>query len=306
VTRLLRLAAFACALAVLAVAAGCGGATTASGDAVTFEQLANAASTSADATSGRFSFSFEMTVPEMKEPFAFAGEGALDATTERAQLSFDFSSFAQLLGGLFSGFAGPNPNVPDFGDPSAWKIDAVQDGGVVYIRLPAMSSRLPAGKSWVRTDLDEAARSQGFDFSQLQDLTGGNDPRKLLDLLRAASGEIETVGTENLRGVSTTHYRAMLSLADYEKLVPPEKREELRSTVREMLEQTGVDEIPVDVWLDGSGLVRKLEMSFAVTQPGTTKETEAGLTFELWDYGERVEIDLPPADQVVDQSALSD
>jgi hypothetical protein len=28
------------------------------------------------------------------------------------------------------------------------------------------------------------------------------------------------------------------------------------------------------------------------------------MTFELWDYGEDVEIELPPADEVVDAAAL--
>jgi hypothetical protein len=299
---LLRLAAVCVLLGSLAAAAGCGGGSgtsVTSGQPISFEQLSQAAASSADATSGRFGFSLEMTMPGTTKPFAFSGEGAFDASTDRAQLSFDFSSFAEMLGGLFSGFAGPDAQAPDFGDPSAWKIEAVQDGDVMYMRFPAMSSELPAGKSWVRMDLGEAARAQGFDFSQLQDLTG-NDPRKTLEFLRAASGGIETVGTEELRGVTTTHYRATVNLADYEKLVPPSEREELRSMMGEVIEQTGLDEIPVDVWLDAHGLVRQLEMSFSATQPGTTETVDAAMTFELYDYGKLVDIELPPAGQVVD------
>jgi hypothetical protein len=303
--RLPRLAALFCVLGVLAVVAGCGGGGTAAGtdEPISFEQLSRAATTSAEAATGRFSFSMEMTMPGAPKPFAFSGEGAFDASSNRAALSLDFSSFAELLGGLVAGLAGSSADVPDFDDESAWQIEAVQDGEVMYMRFPAVSSQLPAGKSWVRMDLGEAGKAQGFDFSELRDFTS-NDPRKMLDFLRAASEQIETVGTEELRGVGTTHYRATVNLADYDKLAPASKREELRSMLGEMIEQTGLDEIPVDVWLDELGLVRRLDMSFTATQPGTTDSVQATMTFEVYDYGEVVDVELPPAAEVVDAAAL--
>ena len=303
--RLRHAAAVVCALGALAVVAGCGGGgtTTASGEPISFEQLSQAAAASADATTGRFTFSLEMTMPGTSKPFAFSGDGAFDTLSNRAAFSLDFSSFAELLGGMFSGLGGTSANAPDFGDPDAWQIEAVQDGEVMYMRFPAMASELPAGKSWVRMDLGEAAKGAGFDFSELQQLTG-NDPRKMLEFLRAASDEIETVGTEKLRGVRTTHYRASVSLADYDKLVPADKREELRSMLGEMIEQAGLGEIPVDVWLDDFGLVRRFDMSFAATQPGTAESVEASMTFELFDYGKEVDVEPPPAAEVVDAAAL--
>jgi hypothetical protein len=303
--RLPRLAALFCGLGALAVAAGCGGGGTAAGtdEPISFEQLSRAATTSAEAATGRFAFSMEMTMPGTTKSFAFSGEGAFDASTNRAALSLDFSAFAELLGGLVTGLGGSSADAPDFDDESAWQIEAVQDGEVMYMRFPAVSSQLPAGKSWVRMDLREAGKAQGFDFSELRDFTT-NDPRKMLDFLRAASEQIETVGTEELRGVGTTHYRATVNLADYEKLAPASKREELRSMLGEMIGQTGLDEIPVDVWLDELGLVRRLHMSFTDTQPGTTDSVQATMTFELYDYGKVVDVELPPAAEVVDAAAL--
>jgi hypothetical protein len=305
VQRFLRLSTTLALLVGVVVLAGCGGGggTAVSGEPISFQQLSQAATSSADARSGRFAFSLEMSMPGAEKPFAFAGEGAFDASTDRAELSFDFSSFAELLGGLFAGFAGPGTKAPDFGDPSAWQIEAVQDGDVVYMRFPAVSSELPAGKSWVRVAAGEKADLQGFDFSQLEDLAA-NDPRELLDVLRAAGGEIETVGTEDLRGTSTTHYRVTVNLAEYEKLVPASEREEPDSMAGDLLEQSGLEELPVDIWLDGEGFVRKLGMSFSSEQPGTTEMVDGSMTFELWDYGETVDIELPPAAQVVDAATL--
>ena len=290
----------------LALVAGCGGSvgnTAVAGEPISFQELAKSASSSSDATSGRFAFDMTMSFPGADEPFAFSGEGAFDAKSKRASFSLDMSSLASLLGGLFAGMAGPNTTgAPDFDDPSAWKIEAVQDGAVTYIRFPALHAQLPDGKSWIRSDSRTAA-GQGFDISQFDQFTS-NDPRELLDFLRGVSGEIATVGSEELRGVQTTHYRATIDPAEYAKLVPSDKQQELQSLVEQIAGQSGLGQIPVDVWLDESGLVRKLTMAFSVTQPGTSDSSDISMTFELYDYGEKVAIDLPPESAVVDASAV--
>ena len=290
----------------LAFVAGCGGSggnTAVAGEPISFQELAKSASSSSDATSGRFAFDMTMSFPGADEPFAFSGEGAFDARSKRASFSVDMSSLASLLGGLFAGMAGSSTaSGPDFDDPSAWKIEAVQDGTVSYVRFPALDEQLPNGKSWIRTDSRTAA-GQGFDVSQFDQLAS-NDPRELFDFLQGVSGEIETVGLEVLRGVKTTHYRATIDPLEYAKLAPAEKQQELQSLVEQMADQSGLGEIPVDVWLDESGLVRKLTMAFSATQPGTSEQSNVSMTFELYDYGEAVDIALPPQSEVVDASAL--
>jgi hypothetical protein len=300
-TRVLRLAVLLGAFVAAAAAAGCGASVT-SGEPVTFEQLASSAKTSAEATSGRFAFSMEMTMPDAPEQFAFSGEGAFDAAARRASLSFDLSSLAGLLGALLAGFGG-GADAPDFGDPSQWQLESIQDGDIMYMRLPAVSGELPDGKTWVRMDLRKDGESKGFDFSELEQFTN-NDPRKALDFLRAASGEIETVGSETLRGTETTHYRATVDLGDYERLVPASEREQAGSMFGDLVDESGVGEVPVDVWLDESGLVRKLTMAVTATEPGSSETTEVTVSFELWDYGEDLAIELPPADEVADESVV--
>jgi hypothetical protein len=285
------------------VLGGCGGGeqgTASGGEPIAFEELAQAARSSADATSGRLAFSLELSMPGADEPFGLSGEGAFDAASERASLSLDLSSFAALLGSFFASLAGSD--APDLGDPDAWRIDVVQDGTDAYVRFPALDDQLPEGKSWVRGD-ESDANAQGIDFSELEQFTR-TDPRELLDTLEAVSGEIETVGVERLRGVETTHYRATIDPARYEELAPKGRREQFGALVDQAVAQSGIGMIPVDVWLDGSGLVRKVAMDFSATQPGTSETDEASVTFELYDYGEPVEIDVPPAEQVVDASAL--
>lgn len=297
-----RLSSLAMLAASVAALSGCGGGgTVVSGEPISFEELSAAARTSADATSGRFSFAFTISAPDLEEPLSFSGEGAFDAASERAFVTLDLSSFGALLGGLFAGLAGAD--APNLDDPSSWRVEAVQDGDAMYVRFPAVADELPAGKSWVRADPEQGSAVQGFDFSQFEQLAG-NDPRDLLDVLRAASGEIEIVGTEELRGVQVTHYRATLDARRYAELASGEERDEGRALADEILAESGVESIPLDVWMDPSGLVRKLTLVVQATEPGTSETAEASMTFELWDYGEDVKIDVPPASQVADAAAL--
>ncbi len=287
--------------------AGCGGGESTSGvsaEPIGFRELAQSASTSADATSGRFAFDMSMTLPDSDQPFALSGEGAFDEASGRASFAVDMSSLARLLGGLVAGLAGPNSDdLPDFDDPAGWRIEVIQDGDVGYVRFPALDDQLPEGKTWVRAKEGDAAASGGFDFDEFEQLAQ-SDPRELLDALRAVTSEIETVGSQDLRGVETTHYRAVLDPSELSRLAPTGGTTESRSLVDQITEQSGLGPIPVDVWIDDTGLVRKLAMAFEATQPSTSQASEVSLSFEIWDYGEPVDIDLPRASQVADASAV--
>lgn len=307
-----RLAA-AVVLSVCAVlAAGCGGgsATGVAGQAISLDELSRSATTSADAASGRFAFDVRMEASGGAQgslalaggPFSFSGEGAFDRAAGRASVSVDMSAFAKLLAGFFSAFGSKNAkDAPDFGDPSGWKIDLVQDGKVGYIRFPALAKQLPAGKTWIRSEGGNV-RLDGLQMSQLEGFAG-TDPRSALDILRAAAGRVEAVGTEELHGTQTTHYRATIDPSAYEKLAPAQSSA-AEPFPKQLVTQAAAGPIPVDVWLDGDGLVRKLSLSVTAEQAGTSQRGSASLSFEIWDYGKDVAIALPPADEVVDASAL--
>ncbi len=288
----------AAVLGACVLAAGCGGgesASVVSGEPIALEGLSRAADASAEATSGRFAFDLALRLPGADEPMSLSGEGAFDESAERASFAVDMSMFAQLLGGFLSAFGGSgSADAPDFDDPSLWQIEVVQDGAVSYVNFPAVAEKLPAGKSWVRSD-GEGVRVDGFELGTLEDIAAG-DPRELLEMLDAAGGEVEVVGVEELRGVQVTHYRATIDPGKAVKKSPADL-----GPLAEPL-QAGVGEVPLDIWLDGDGLVRKLSLDIAAEEQG--QAGSASMTIELWDYGEDVEIDLPPADQVVDASAL--
>jgi hypothetical protein len=80
VAPLLRLAAVAALLGVLAALSGCGGGCGTSvtpAEPIDLEGLATAASTSTEAATGRFAFSLEATMPGATQSLAFPGDSAL-------------------------------------------------------------------------------------------------------------------------------------------------------------------------------------------------------------------------------------
>ena len=181
----------------------------ATGEPISFELLTQSASSSAQATTGRFSFDISMSFPGADEPFALSGEGAFDTTNERASFAVDMFALTKLLGGFVAGFGGAGAkDLPDFDDPAGWKIEVVQDGDVAYVKFPAIDDQLPEGKTWVRGTAGDV-KTGGFDFKELDSFTQ-NDPRDVLRALRGLSGDIEILGTEELGGVDTTHYRVVL------------------------------------------------------------------------------------------------
>lgn len=283
--------------ALALVATGCGGgavSTAAVAQPISLQELSESAERSADATSGRFTFSMEMAMPGFSEQLAFTGEGAFDTKVGKTEMSLDMSAFATLMKELAGAFGGDASGL-DL-DAEAWKIEAVLDGLVMYMRFPFLSSELPAGKEWVKIDLREAASQiPGLDLDQLLQFAN-NGPQSSLEYLKAVAGEIEPVGVEEVRGEQATHYKTAIDLLEYKNLVPEgSTREALGSMFEELVKQTGLQEIPVDVWVGQDDLVRRMQMALSITQPGSADRLDASLTFEMFDYGKPVTITLPLA-----------
>jgi hypothetical protein len=140
-------------------------------------------------------------------------------------------------------------------------------------------------------DLGATDESLGFG-------AGAYDFTQTLESLRGVSGEPEVVGQEEVRGVETTHYRASMNLAEALEQAPAGQREQLEAAFEQM---GGADEVdlPVDVWIDEDDLPRRLriEMGSLFAAAGLGDGTMT-MTMELFGYGEPVEIEVPPADEV--------
>ena len=147
-----------------------------------------------------------------------AGGYKLTMTTKMSAAGVNGSITAQ---GTFDGQAGQmdmdmsdllkSSGAPAGTDATMSAIFLKEDGDpVMYMRFGFLAGQLPAGKTWLRIDMQKAGKGLGVDFNQL---TGGaaQNPTSALDLLRSSS-DFSEVGKETIDGVQTTHYHGIVDL----------------------------------------------------------------------------------------------
>jgi hypothetical protein len=262
--------------------------------------LTGIAQKSSAADTARFALTLEMTMPGADQKLSFSAEGAFDTPAKRAQLTVDLSSFAELFKSFGSSLGGTVTG--DLGDAKDWKLEAIQDGATAYIRFPLMAKQLPPGKTWIKGDARDLSSADAGQLSQFGSFAG-TDPREAFGILKAVSGPIEVVGSEEIRGVETSHYRTTIDTARLEALVPADKRQSLGG-LDQAAKQAGLTELPLDVWIDAEQRIAKLSVDLDAKQPGSDASVKASLVVELYDYGAPLDLELPPADQVVDAATL--
>src|SRR6266508_2390320 len=90
--------------------------------------------------------------------------------------------------------------------------------------------------------------------------------------------------------------RMMIDFEKYPDLVAPSKRAAMSKTV------------PADVWIGDDQIVRRMKFNYEMrvldANTGERRPTEMDMTMELYDFGAAVEIQLPPAGQVLDLMKL--
>lgn len=260
-------------LALLPVA--CGGAEALSPQTA----VAEAATKSQEAGSSRVALELTMT-GLAAEPLSITGEGIQDPEQQLARFTMDLSQVAGLTGG----------------GVDLSEIEIVLDGSTLYMRLPFLEAA--DLKPWIEVDVAAIAEQEGLDLPSLQQL-GQADPAVTFAYLRAASDDTQEVGNEDVRGVETTHYRMTVDLAQVADAVPEEQRDQMRAAVQALIEATGLDTVPVDAWIDGDGLVRRMDLAYENVDVAPGKKGSMSMSMELYDYGVEVAVEPPPADQVM-------
>ena len=273
------------ALAALGAAAvaisGCGA-------SATLDPIARAAEVTSAQSGARVSLTMQFSSSALPSGFAIKASGYIDERHRSGEMTMDLSGI---------------PGVSALPGAGSSTIQLIFKYPVVYMKMPFLAGRLPAGKPWVKLDISKAAKSIGVDASQFSSLNQ-TDPTQFLDYLRGSSGHVTTVGSESLHGVPTTHYQATLELSRILDHLPGEQR----AAARGALEKLGnSNAIPVDAWVDGQGRLRRMQMSLgssASTASAAGLSFSGTVTIEFTKYGPIPPIVAPPASEVFDFSAL--
>ena len=257
-----------CAVSLLATA--CSG-------PVPGEAIANAASAAEKQGSMKVFMEISNSLPT--GDFEMTGEGAFDLNAQHGQMTLE-------------------PSASSASAPAAalGAIEMVFTTEALYMRTDAFKQFFPEGKEWMKIDLQAAAQQSGVDLEQLRQL-GQGDPSQQLDYLEAAD-EVEEVGSEEVRGVETTHYIATI---DLNKVA--EQNPEAAESIRKAQGATGIDKVPAHVWVDAEGLPRRMSMKMGLGTGGDESSSTTVL-MEMFDYGTDVVIDVPPDRLTLDPSQL--
>jgi hypothetical protein len=220
--------------------------------------------------------------------------GALDNQNHRMSMRLDMSKLVSQLGAAGA-----------MGSAADWVGQEVADfsngRAVIYLNLPVLGKVMPGGKPWIKVDLSAVGKKAGIDLSQFTQL--GTDPSQMVGWLRTVSGDVTTVGTEQIDGVDTTHYRANVDLSKYPDLVPADQREAVRKAIDQLTKTAHLSSFPVHVWVDKDGLVRQVRAVLTETIQGQTMNVVT--TERFHDFGAPVDVQIPSSDQVTDISSMA-
>lgn len=262
-------------VAVLGIAAGCGGGRS------PVDTVRLAAAETQSAKTARMAFSLQ-GLPGAGEVEA---EGEVDLVGNRGTMAM---------------------TMPEVEGESLGTIDMVFDGTVVYMKFPPALAAEFGDKPWLKMDVDEVMEeSAGIDLSALQQ--GSGNPNEALGYLRGAGSDTTEVGEETIRGMETTHYRTTIDRQAMLEGAEGAAREE----ARKLADALGDQEIRADVWVDDEGRLRKMSYSVDPSKmelgepiPDELQGARFDYTFEFYDFGIPVNVEIPPPDQTTDLSEL--
>jgi hypothetical protein len=183
--------------------------------------------------------------------------------------------------------------MPDPESSGSVKLEYVQDGTKMYMRSSRFGT-LPEGRDWMGLDL---SFGEGLDNS----LPAGSDAKGELELLEQATGGVDEVRKENVRGVPTTRYRGKVSPSESAK----RWREEGAGKSASYTKKQGVP-LRVEAWIDAKGLVRRMRIVQLRPEEGGKGPTSMDMRIDFFDFGLEPEIDVPDSSEVFDATSLAE
>ena len=243
------------------------------GGAATIAVLALGGGGSAAVTSTPVSLAADITSNEPGYRFTFA----LNAAGDGVHLAMNGT-------GALSTGASPSGSMSfTIGDAT---VNEVLAGPYIYLQ-----SSTSAG-TWYRMSTAVFGNSVSAGGASLS----SGDPAQTLAWLRAA-GSVSDEGSQPIGAVATTHYRALVDLDRYAADAAPQQQVTAAAYARLLEHLTGSATLPVDVWIDGSNLVRRIQIDLPLSMHSVSLDET--ITMNLFDYGPQA-APAPPAGDVID------
>ncbi|MFF7445534.1 MULTISPECIES: LppX_LprAFG lipoprotein [unclassified Streptomyces] len=160
---------------------------------------------------------------------------------------------------------------------------------VLYQKAPGQEK--PNGKSWMKIDLKKVAEQQGSDPAQI------GDPAQSAAYAKAINDDdVTEAGSEKIGGVDTHRYKVSVDVA----------RLPGGAKLRQQIGPT----LPMQLWLDDEGRIRRQQIDLTVKAPASAQpkasssnqQVKVSTVLEFSDFGTEVDAEAPPSDQVADMT----
>jgi len=177
------------------------------------------------------------------------------------------------------------------------RVEAVGDARTIYTRSRTISSGLPPGRAWMAVQpwLGKSATTAMAG--------GGPETEGDLGMLRATGDDFDSLGSEEVRGVTTRRYRSTIELSHYAGLLRDEGKSSTAEEYERLAEQMP-EPIEAEVWIDTRGLVRQMRTVMTLpagdSRPAITMDMRAAFVR----FGIHPHVQLPARDRVFDATPL--
>ena len=148
------------------------------------------------------------------------------------------------------------------------------------------SDAFGTGDKWLKIDLSDPNSLFGM-------IGKATDPEVMFKAMESPK-ELELIGSEDVDGVETNHYRITMDPATYLEAM------EFPPAMADMLPQ----ELVTDMWVDADNLPRKFEQTVEVKAAAGGPATKSNTQGTYSDFGTDVEIEVPPASEVTEQPGM--
>jgi len=253
--------------------------------------IAQAATLSSSTPGFRMHMSLQISSSALSSPITATATGVVDVRDHAGALSMVMD-------------VGDEPQVVQQLGSSSLRFDMVTEGTTAYAKLPSALTNVlgTSGRPWLKVD---AAKLSGLPgLSSLASGPTTSDPSQTLQMLKSVSGSVVNLGPQRMDGFQTTHYRAGVSLARLVDNLPSADRSAAQQAFSSLQQALPNGELPMDVWIDGEHLVRRITTSLDLSLP-TGANMQETATVDFSDYGPQSPPATPPADEVFDASSLA-
>lgn len=151
-------------------------------------------------------------------------------------------------------------------------------GKAMYMKSPDVGT----GDKWVKIDLSDPDSLFGM-------IGKATDPEVMFKAMESPK-KLELLGTEDVDGVPTNHYRITMDPSQYLEAM------EFPAAMADVLPK----ELVTEMWVDGDSLPRRFTQTMEVPAPGGGASTSNTTEGTYSDFGTDVEIEAPPSDQVTE------